>query len=249
MALISLGSNPANNLGSNPNPAIILGSNPANNLGSSPAKSLGSNPAMAAIEAVEAAAEAAADVGVDVVIAEAAVEDIKLADEAVIPLPSNPATIFGSIPAACKSLGSIPAKTFGSNPVNPIMDLGSNPSILGSSPANALGSRPAAARVLGSSPAALKRLGSIPANILGSIPKAKAALFKDVEGVEVLGADEVFGDLRWSLLAEALDGGRGEARGELAPVLDVVGVVLVLAFEPWPMNISMPGIPAIMAGL
>ena len=199
------------------------------------------------------------------VIAEAAVEDIKLADEAVIPLPSNPATIFGSIPAACKSLGSIPAKTFGSNPVNPIMDLGSNPSILGSSPAkafgsrpaNALGSRPAAARVLGSSPAALKRLGSIPANILGSIPasnlgsipKAKAALFKDVEGVEVLGADEVFGDLLWSLLAEALDGGRGEARGELAPVLDVVGVVLVLAFEPWPMNISMPGIPAIMAGL
>ena len=205
----------------------------------------------------EAAAEAAADVGVDVVIAEAAVEDIKLADEAVIPLPSNPATIFGSIPAACKSLGSIPAKTFGSNPVNPIMDLGSNPSILGSSPASALGCRPAAARVLGSSPAALKRLGSIPANILGSIPasnlgsipKAKAALFKDVEGVEVLGADEVFGDLRWSLLAEALDGGRGEARGELAPVLDVVGVVLVLAFEPWPMNISMPGMPAIMAGL
>jgi hypothetical protein len=219
---------------------------------------------MAAIEAVEAAIEVAADVGVDVVIAEAAVEDIKLADEAVNPLPSNPATIFGSIPAAFKSAGSIPAKTFGSNPVNPIMDLGSNPSILGSSPAKAfgsrpakaLGSRPAAARVLGSSPAALKRLGSIPANILGSIPannlgsipKAKAALFKDDEGVEVLGADEVFGDLRWSLLAEALDGGRGEARGELAPALDV-GVVLVLAFEPWPMNISMPGMPAIIAGL
>jgi hypothetical protein len=139
------------------------------------------------------------------------------------------------------------------------MDLGSNPSILGSRPAKALGSRPAAARVLGSSPAALKRLGSIPANILGSIPasnlgsipKAKAALLKVDDGVEVLGADVVFGDLRWSLLAEALDGGRGEARGELAPVLDVVGVVvvLVLAFEPWPMNISMPGMPAIMAGL
>ena len=147
-------------------------------------------------------------------------------------------TIFGSIPAACKSLGSIPAKTLGSNPVNPIMALGSNPSILGSREA----------KVLGSSPATLNRLGSIPASNLGSIPRAAAALFNVDDGVDVLGAIEVLGDLLSSLdLALALDGGLGDALGELE-VLEVVGVdvVFVLAFEP--MNISMPGIPAIMAG-
>merc|ERR1712223_2221545 len=262
MALINLGSIPANSLGSIPannlgsipanslgsiialislgsNPAINLGSSPASNLGSIPAKSLGSSPAIAAADEVAIAAAALALVGAAEVPEDAAVVVVvaaadELADEDVADLPSKPVTIFGSIPAACRSLGSIPANTFGSGkPLRPIMVLGSNPSILGSRDA----------KVLGSNPAAWKSLGSIPANNFGSIPSAAAALFKVEEGVDVLGAIEVFGDLRSSeLLTLALDGGLGEALGELL-VLEVVGVVvvLVLAFEP-PMNISIPGI-------
>merc|ERR1719412_2398920 len=124
------------------------------------------------------------------------------------------------------------------------MVLGSRPSILGSKPDNDLGSNPAA----------LSRLGSIPANILGSRPRAAAALLRVVDdGVEVLGATEegcdVLGDLLSSLLALALEGGLGEALGELE-LLDVGGVVVddVLAMEV-PRNMSIPGMPAIIAGL
>ena len=77
------------------------------------------------------------------------------------------------------------ASTLGSSPENPIIALGSNPSILGSIPA----------KDLGSNPASLSIFGSIPAKSLGSKPKAAAAELKDVEGVLVLGlALEVFGD-------------------------------------------------------
>ena len=100
---------------------------------------------------------------------------------------------------------------------------------------------------LGSNPANLSILGSIPAKSLGSKPKAAAAELNEVEGVEVLGlALEVLGDRRSSLLALALEGGLGEALGELA--LAVVGVLVELVLALVPKNMSMPGMPDNMAG-
>ena len=192
-----------------------------NILGSRPARTLGSKPAIAAAWAAAAEDD----------------EALVVAGLALVGVVAAPESNFGSMPAACRSLGSILASTLGSSPPNPIMALGSKPSILGSIEAKDLGSKPAN----------LSMLGSMPAKSLGSKPKAAAAELKEVDGVEVLGADEVLGDLRSSLLALALDGGLGEALGELDP-LAVVGVLveLVLALEP--RNMSIPGMPDNMAG-
>jgi hypothetical protein len=223
MALISLGSRVAINLGSNPIPA----------------------------------AKAAVDVEIDEGMEDGGIA--VAAFEVVGGALSIPETNLGSIPAAFKRLGSILAIAFKSKFPKPIMVRGSRPNILGSNEPKDLGSRPAAFKRLGSiAPIDLSICSFIPMAciIFGSRPKAAAALFKDDEGVEVRGAvtdegTDVLGDRLSSLLTLALDGGLGEALGELeGPALVVVGlllVVLVLALVP--NNISIPGTPAIIEGL
>lgn len=111
---------------------------------------------------------------------------------------------LGSMPAACSSLGSIPARAFASNP-----------KCLGSIPPIVFKSKDV--KDFGSNPAAWSNFGSIPANIFGSMPIPLKSIDVDEASdvaTEVVGTDdgtEVLGDrLCSSLLTLALDGGLGE---------------------------------------